>query len=485
MYFVANRGVRMLEIALAGPVYPAWASGAYPAGTIVSDGATNYRARYDTTYYQAVQPSLYGWLWESVGASANRILYATTLEFLPTVPTWTSGEAAYVGDLRVYSGSMYVCILERLTGNTTAPPSASTYWLGKGTVSSAAVAFWAAGLTKTVGALHFDPNDNHLYRIASTSVSNTVRPSLTRTYWDDLGVWRRTSEYGEWISGVAIARGESRYDPATNRDYYCTGGLAAAANTVRPSTMVLSADPTTAAVWYDRGLAAAFRPFDQVTLTQIATPQPVLTFTVQPQSAIYTYDAIGVFAIDGAKTITLTIRAAGGGSILYTNTQTLEYSSGSENTKSAVVWDNFGAMAGTTEATIMLAMTDWYRSAGGTVGVGTIVLGLKAQTGLMLADPAVRMQDFSVIKDDEFGATTLVRRGFSRVVEGDVMIATSAIDNARRWMERLRASPVVWNLNEGTSHESLLLYGLVEAFTPKISAEEQSLLTLRIRGLTE
>lgn len=118
---------------------------------------------------------------------------------------------------------------------------------------------------------------------------------------------------------------------------------------------------------------------------------------------------------------------------------------------------------------------------GGTVSVGMLVVGLVTSIGHTQHGATVAIRDYSRINRDDFGGVTFVRRDYSKVVSGDVVIDSGRVDAVTRELSRYRATPVVWLGSD--SYGSLVVYGFAADWRCEIANPSASVLTIDIEGL--
>jgi len=119
----------------------------------------------------------------------------------------------------------------------------------------------------------------------------------------------------------------------------------------------------------------------------------------------------------------------------------------------------------------------------GTVKCGMMVIGRSYKLGETLFDARVSILDYSVKEVDEQGNATLRQGNFVKQVECDVWLYNKWIDWVRKELASVRATPVVFNFNNNSSCESLIVYGFYRDFEITIPSEPYSRCTIRVEGL--
>lgn len=117
----------------------------------------------------------------------------------------------------------------------------------------------------------------------------------------------------------------------------------------------------------------------------------------------------------------------------------------------------------------------------GTVSLGTCVVGMVHDIGEVLAGATVGITDYSVKVRDAFGAVMLTQRGYSDRVTLPLLIRNTSLDNVKRRLARVRATPVVWIGSR--RYDSLVPYGLCRDFSIAIPGTQYSTCSLEIDGL--
>ena len=108
---------------------------------------------------------------------------------------------------------------------------------------------------------------------------------------------------------------------------------------------------------------------------------------------------------------------------------------------------------------------------------GTFDLGTTEVT------PTIGMTDFSRRETDDFGVTTVVRRGFSRRMSVKVKLPFADVDAVKRRLEDLRAKPALWIADD--RFVWLSLYGHLKDFDFDLATPPLSGYTLTVDGLAE
>lgn len=257
------------------------------------------------------------------------------------------------------------------------------------------------------------------------------------------------TDYPEWAAGTTYALGARVIRAATHRIYE-----SASANNV-------GNDPGAGAPeWTDIGPTNRWAMFDQATGTA-TTAAAEIVVTLDPIVAI---SALAVLDTDAA---TVRVQAPG-----YDRTQATTVGGA---THKALTFLDLEAEAG---ASITVTIT---AAGGGTVSVGTLLIGQTEPLGIIETSPTVGINDYSRKETDEFGNTAPVERAWAMRMAVRSLVSTAALEGLLRRVAALRATPALWIGQEG--FDSLTVYGFFRDFTAEV-AENVSTCGFTIEGLT-
>lgn len=110
-------------------------------------------------------------------------------------------------------------------------------------------------------------------------------------------------------------------------------------------------------------------------------------------------------------------------------------------------------------------------------GASTIDIGV---TG---AKPTISLIDYSRRETDDFGVTTVVRRGFALQMSVRIKVDTDQVDAVQRQLAALRATPADWIADE--RFDSLSFRGFYKDFSIDIAIPPVSYCTLTVEGLAD
>lgn len=103
--------------------------------------------------------------------------------------------------------------------------------------------------------------------------------------------------------------------------------------------------------------------------------------------------------------------------------------------------------------------------------------------GVTEATPTIGLTDYSRRTTDDFGATTVVKRGFSRSLSVRVGLPFDAVDTIQRQLSDLRAIPARWIADD--RFDWLSVNGFYKSFDVDLATPALSFCTLTIEGLAE
>lgn len=109
--------------------------------------------------------------------------------------------------------------------------------------------------------------------------------------------------------------------------------------------------------------------------------------------------------------------------------------------------------------------------------------GAVVEIGTTEAKPTIGITDYSRRETDDFGVTTVVKRGFSRTMSVRVKVPTGEVDGLQRQLAALRAKPVQWVADD--RFESLSITGFYKDLSIDLAIPPVSYCTLTIEGLAE
>lgn len=261
-----------------------------------------------------------------------------------------------------------------------------------------------------------------------------------------------------WSSAATYAAQQRVYLASTHRVYEATS---MAGNTNKdPSLPANQFDAAGASTfWIDAAPTNQYAMFDSVVSTQTSGPSP-LSVTVRPGYM----NGFALFGIDG-DSMTVTVKDAPGGTVLYNHSGPLEGSAPADYYEH--FFDRF-----LPQAQFIASGIDPYNNceitltivkASGDAKVGMFAIGDMRPLGAPLRGASVEPVDYSYISTDTFGNTTVKKRNNAT---GLVISAKMDIEDANTTLatvKELLGVPVVVVGSTATMYEALTVFGLISA----------------------
>lgn len=244
-------------------------------------------------------------------------------------------------------------------------------------------------------------------------------------------------------------------------------------NTNKYPPNYLSGTPTW---WMEVGPTNAWAMFDEAVATQTQNPDTIQT-VLQPGRI----NTLGFLQIDCDS---ITINMEVDSTVVYSRTISAVSSNVSNwyeyffepiVRKTDLVFTDLPVF-GTGVITIMIDAT------GGTAKCGVCLAGYYKELGVMLWGVEVSIIDYSRKETDEFGAFSVVQRGYSKRVSADLFVENSQINETTRLLAEYRATPVLWIGSE--EFAATIVYGFFRDFSVVIADPAGSQCNIEIEGLT-
>ncbi|HEX7856086.1 MAG TPA: hypothetical protein VF503_20590 [Sphingobium sp.] len=251
------------------------------------------------------------------------------------------------------------------------------------------------------------------------------------------------ADYPEWSGAISYDLGARVMKGATHRVYETV----VAAN--------LGNDPSgDAGKWVDVGPTNRWAMFDEA-LGTLSSADETFTVTLAPGTPINALALLDVTAT--------TVRV-----------QTADYdrTSAPASTPGMVLFLNMPSSDEPVTVTV---------TGGGTVSVGTLLIGRIVGLGITEASPTASITDYSRKETDDFGEVTIVERAWAKAMTAAALISTEAIDAVFGRVATVRARPSLWIGEEEL--ESVTVYGFFKDFSITVG-ESVSKLSLSIEGLS-
>ena len=231
--------------------------------------------------------------------------------------------------------------------------------------------------------------------------------------------------------------------------------------------------------WIEIGQTNRWKCLDTSTASQTFNADSV-TYVLQTTGRV---DSVYAGNID-ATDITITARESGGGAIVYGPvTYNLrkyvatfwDWCFSEIEFRSEFVDIDLPPYADM-EVTVTLART------GGTVKVGTLLLGLSKTLGTSLTGMTFSINDYSIKTSDEWGNYTFTERPFSKRGTFQVMVDAAMVDTVGSELAKVRATPVVFVGTE--TYAQAIIFGKFNSYSIAVVYDSYSMCNLEIEGLT-
>jgi hypothetical protein len=123
---------------------------------------------------------------------------------------------------------------------------------------------------------------------------------------------------------------------------------------------------------------------------------------------------------------------------------------------------------------------------GGNVAIGELIVGTVYELGVadLEQGASVGIIDYSrKDTDPDTGATTFVRRAFSKRMSGQFLLTNQQINEVQRILADIRAVPSVFIGSEAEDYSPLIVYGFYRDFSIDIAYPTKSFCRLEVEGL--
>lgn len=131
-----------------------------------------------------------------------------------------------------------------------------------------------------------------------------------------------------------------------------------------------------------------------------------------------------------------------------------------------------------TAGTLTLTLT---QHTSGVTQIAEVLIGSGITLGEIDHGAGVGITDYSTRTLDEFGNATIVRRGYSSIVSGQVWLDRSDVDRVLDVLTALRSTPCLWIGSR--QYASTLLYGYYKEATMTVAGPNHAVLDLRLESL--
>lgn len=260
-----------------------------------------------------------------------------------------------------------------------------------------------------------------------------------------------------WVSAGTYVIGDLRYLASTHRIYKCTAahtGRTSAPNTVTELGYY----------WLDYAPTTKFAPFDTLTSTKALGTTSISYTLLLPTFT----NCLAFYGLSNITSVQVIVRDSAGGTIVFNQTTTLtypglgfwEYYHTAATILDRCVFQNIPLVVNP-EITITLT-----GGSGATVGVGMIAVGdlrplfnTLTWGGTQFGAQA-KPTTYSYIKTDEYGVTTIVKRGSSTDISIKVELPHDQADYALTTIQGILDTPVAIIATDEFGYSGLNVFGL-------------------------
>ena len=235
-----------------------------------------------------------------------------------------------------------------------------------------------------------------------------------------------------------------------------------------PDTGALADPPT----WLDLGPANAYRMFD-VSPSTTSQRAESIEHVINPGRPI---DALGFVNVSAAS-ITVE-RLSPDWTVLWSETRQVDdvdaLGSGEVDRATDVVFLGLPLSADLLRVTLL--------EPGGTARCGGCLIGRQARLGDTLFGASIGIRDFSRKDTDEYGTTSIVKRGYSKTADFSLVFDSARLSAVQRQLAAVRAEPTLF---VGVTHRDVtIVYGFYRSFQLVISNPVRSTASIEVEGLT-
>lgn len=280
-----------------------------------------------------------------------------------------------------------------------------------------------------------------------------------------------------WNAATNYAVGDEAILVSTHRVYT---NLIAGVNATSPELALTGATPR----WLDTRPTLRWAAFDNQVSTASSAVTP-LTYTMLPGLI----NAIAFYGLDGT-TLSISIKDAPGGTVVYTNTIDLteppldyyDYYFGRIKSLTKAVIRDLVPYANP-EVTISITAGTGVTVAAGMIAFGDLRSLLSAGAiGGTLAGAKAKPITYSYISTDAFGTTSIVRRTRSTDMEITARVPAADADTALVTIQEVLDIPAAWIGSDAAGFAGLNVFGLASG---DVSYEGPvfSIITINVRGL--
>lgn len=278
-----------------------------------------------------------------------------------------------------------------------------------------------------------------------------------------------------WNAATNYSIGDLVIRTETHRIYE---NLIAGVNATTPEVAALEATPR----WLDIGPTNRWAVFDGE-IGSTSTKTGGFQYVFEPGEV----GAVALIEIVNASSITVTLKDAPGGTVVYTSTN--------DELDGAGITDFFDFFFEPYQQLDRVVFTDLPQSytspeltidvvATGIAEVGVIAFGPVYELGDTQYGAQLGIVDYSRKTTDDFGRTTVTRRRFSSTLEARQQFDQVALNRVFRLLAELRSTPCVWIGADYMGYETTIIYGFYLDFSIDLAFPTANYCTLRLESLT-
>lgn len=280
-----------------------------------------------------------------------------------------------------------------------------------------------------------------------------------------------------WVAGTSYTVGQEVILASTHRVYT---NLIAGVNATSPHLALTGATPR----WLDSRPTMRWAAFDNQVSTQSAIVTP-LTYVLRPGM----FNAVAFYGLDGG-TLTISIKDAPGGTVIYTQTLDLaeppldyyDYYFGRIKPLTKALIKDLTPYANP-EVTITLSAGVGVTVQAGMIAIGDLRTLINAEgTGGTQYGAKAKPITYSLINTDIFGTTSIVRRTKATDMDITVEVPKEDSDTVLSTIQEVLDVPAAWIGSDVTNYTGLNVFGLASGEVT-YAGPNHSIITINVRGL--
>jgi hypothetical protein len=246
------------------------------------------------------------------------------------------------------------------------------------------------------------------------------------------------------------------------------------------ATLPENATTGTTPRWLDLGATNPWAMFDSKvgTVTTVATS---MTVVLRPGaiSGLAFMELVG-------RTVTVTMKNAPGGTVVYSKTVTLdgtiigsffEWFFNDYVQKTDIILTDLPSQYTSPELTITISTTS------GNVGCGVCTMGKVVNIGATEYGATLGITDYSAKTTDTYGNVIITKRAYSKRANYKLWTAKTDFTNIFRTLASIRSTPCVYIATEEDGYEPLVVYGFYKDFSIEVSYPDVHMSSLEVEGL--